>query len=859
MSSTSIEDRLEELLQRWDERQRRGEDVPAEGLCADCPELAAELRRRIDAVKELEPVLNIESTRLLRTPEDRVTGDATAGRGIPDLLSAVAVYRPQRYHAHGGLGEVLTAHQEDLDRTVALKRIRPEKLHDAARRRFVREAAITARLQHPGIVPIYGLGQDRDGPFYTMPFIEGRTLQEAIDGFHGDESLRRDPGRRALEFRGLLQRFIAVCNTMAYAHDGGVIHRDLKPSNIMLGPYGETLVLDWGLAKRVGTDDASGEVEGDAPSPGPWPDALTATGAVLGTPQYMSPEQAKGQPAGPASDVFNLGLVLYAILTGKPAFDATSLRGADPLQAMREATILPPRSLEPRLPRALDAVCLKALAARLEDRYGSAKELGEEVGRWLADEPVAAYREPWPARLARWARRNRTLVTTTMGMMILLIPGLATSLFLIARERDVAREQRRIALDKSREADVQRLRAEQRARQARKAVDTMYTQVAVRWFFEQPAKAEIERDFLVQALKFYQELASEQKDDPEVRWALARAYFYVAKIEVALSGPDEAVANYHRAIDIASTLAAEEPNRAEFQRTLAACYINMGVIFAENGRTQEAEDVFRRVVAIGQSLVDAEPGQALDRHYLIIGSVDLGGALETEGRSPEAQEVYRRAIRVTESMLAASPRSADLREKLAYVLYNLGVAMLNEHHTEEAVRTFRRAARIFDELRAEHIASSKRKTRHGLEDVGNVHYGLGRALEAAGDLSEAKDEFTNALAFWNESVADFAGPAETIPRIGLARTQFALADLTESGRSEALREAALSMIKDLMVRSPKCPALDGVLAQALNSRAGGPAARGKLHAVFAHVDYDGTSISNDTQPNHQSPEHPERR
>ena len=114
-------------------------------------------------------------------------------------------------------------------------------------------------------MPIYGLGQDKDGPFYTMPFIEGRTLQEAIDAFHGDEASGRDPGRRGLEFRGLLQRFIAVCNTMAYAHDQGVMHRDLKPSNIMLGPYGETLVMDWGLAKRLGTDEPAARPKGTHP------------------------------------------------------------------------------------------------------------------------------------------------------------------------------------------------------------------------------------------------------------------------------------------------------------------------------------------------------------------------------------------------------------------------------------------------------------------------------------------------------------------------------------------------------------------------------------------------------------------
>ncbi len=142
-----------------------------------------------------------------------------------------------------------------------------------------------------------------------------------------------------------------MCNTIAYAHDEGVLHRDLKPSNIMLGPYGETLVMDWGLAKQVGGDDPADGPGGDGPSPNPFPEDLTATGAVLGTPQYMSPEQAKGEPTGPAGDIFNLGLILYAILTGRPAFAGDSFRGADPLGPVRDAAIEPPRQRDPSLPR----------------------------------------------------------------------------------------------------------------------------------------------------------------------------------------------------------------------------------------------------------------------------------------------------------------------------------------------------------------------------------------------------------------------------------------------------------------------------------------------------------------------------
>ncbi len=288
------------------------------------PELAAEVRRRIEALQAMDSALDTDVDELRSTPGDRDRRGAGPDRGPPEVSRATAVYHPRGHHRHGGLGVVFTAHQEELDRTVALKRIRPDKFHDLARRRFLREAALTARLQHPGIVPIYGLGHDDGGPFYTMPFIEGQTLQEAVEAFHGDESLRRDPGRQSLQFRGLLQRFITACNTMAYAHDQGVVHRDLKPSNLMLGPYGETLVMDWGLAKRFGPEDAAAEDSGDLPSPGPSPEDVTATGEVLGTPQYMSPEQARGEPAGPAGDVFSLGLVLYAILTGKSAYEESS-------------------------------------------------------------------------------------------------------------------------------------------------------------------------------------------------------------------------------------------------------------------------------------------------------------------------------------------------------------------------------------------------------------------------------------------------------------------------------------------------------------------------------------------------------
>jgi tRNA A-37 threonylcarbamoyl transferase component Bud32 len=226
----------------------------------------------------------------------------------PDGAVRYQVLRP---HARGGLGEVFVALDQELHREVALKEIDATHADDPhSRGRFVREAEITGGLEHPGVVPVYGLGRHADGrPFYAMRFIRGETLKDAIARFH--ESPGHGLGHGDLEFRQLLGRFMAVCNAVAYAHSRGVIHRDLKPSNVMLGHYGETLVVDWGLAKAVGRDPAEDGARPAEPTLVPVlaeGSSATRTGAALGTPAYMSPEQAAGRldQLGPASDVYSL-------------------------------------------------------------------------------------------------------------------------------------------------------------------------------------------------------------------------------------------------------------------------------------------------------------------------------------------------------------------------------------------------------------------------------------------------------------------------------------------------------------------------------------------------------------------------
>jgi serine/threonine protein kinase len=310
----STNTQLEELLLRWEELREQGREATPEELCRDCPELRPLLEERVRLLRGMGAAFGT-----LATTDQAAPGPAGAGAACapPESFQTQSHFRLVRFHAQGGLGEVLLVQDEDLRRDVALKRIVPTRAPLAQRQhRFLREAELTARLEHPGVVPVYGLGQDAAGcPCYVMRFIEGQTLRQAIEQFHAAAAPGQRPAERGRALRPLLSRFVAVCNTVAYAHSRGVVHRDLKPANILLGPYGETLVVDWGLAKRVGVEEAEDEQEESGPAT-----QQTQTGAVLGTPSYMSPEQAagRGREVGPAADIYSLGATFYTLLTGHP-------------------------------------------------------------------------------------------------------------------------------------------------------------------------------------------------------------------------------------------------------------------------------------------------------------------------------------------------------------------------------------------------------------------------------------------------------------------------------------------------------------------------------------------------------------
>jgi WD40 repeat protein/tRNA A-37 threonylcarbamoyl transferase component Bud32 len=369
----------------------------------------------------------------------------------PSCAVGAATSEGQRFHvlrphARGGLGQVFVALDSELNREVALKQIVDHHADDkTSRTRFMVEAEITGRLEHPGIVPVYGLGTSENGrPYYAMKLIRGDSLKEAIARFHADGVSKRHPGRPALELRKLLRRFLDVCNAIDYAHGRGVLHRDIKPANIILGKHGETFVVDWGLAKATGKGEPGSDERTLLPSSAGG-SAETLPGSALGTPAYMSPEQAVGdlEHLGPRSDVYSLGATLYCLLTGKQPFEGEI---EEVLRAVQKGDFQAPRSLDPNIARPLEAVCLKAMALKPEERYATARALAEDIEHWMADEPVVARGETMAARLGRWGRHHKPVVAGAVVLGLATLVGLTVGVFLLDQEQHKTEAQRQVAV-----------------------------------------------------------------------------------------------------------------------------------------------------------------------------------------------------------------------------------------------------------------------------------------------------------------------------------------------------------------------------------------------------------------------------
>ncbi len=628
------------------------------------PDELAGQRVRCRGCRRILPIpANTAATLALPDPGGRSNGPpaetlgAPPPSGSPGGVPNVAGYEILGELGRGGMGVVYKARHLGLNRTVALKMVLAGGHAGAAElARFRSEAEAVAQLQHPNIVQIHDVGEQDGLPFFSLEYVEGGSLAQALAG-------KPLPPRKAAE----LIETVALAVQAAHGHN--IVHRDLKPANVLLTPDGTPKVTDFGLAKRL--DEGGGQ---------------TRTGAIMGTPSYMAPEQAagKGKEVGPAADVHALGALLYECLTGRPPYLADA--PLDTLWQVLHSEPVPPRQLQPKVPRDLETVCLKCLRKDPNKRYASALALAKDLQRFLKGEPIRARPVSAWSRCLKWARRRPAaaalLGVTTLAVLLLLGGGLWYNAELQTALGDARRQQQR---------------AEGTLRRALEGVDRLTRVTPERMALMAKQLTDERRQQLRDALELCEGFIPEGGTNPAARRERGRAYLRLAILHLLLGELPQAEQDCRVALDTFGTLAAEFPDAPDHGDDLARAKAQFGHILLSSGRRPAAEIAYRKALQLAERAVARRPGaaarQLLAEIHRHLGILALAG-----GQFPEAEKSWRKDREIYEALAREHPEVANYRSMGAVVRVNLATLYLNSERLDEAEKSLREASAIVQGL-----------------------------------------------------------------------------------------------------------------------------------------------------------------
>ena len=728
--------------------------------------------------------------------------------GLPPLpLVADSLYKTDKEIARGGMGRIVAAEDRRLGRPVALKELLDPTGEQITR--FQREALITARLQHPGIVPVYEAGTWPSGePFFAMKLVSGRPLDKVI------AEATTLPARLAL-----LPRIAAACDAMAYAHSQRIIHRDLKPGNVLMGDFGETVVIDWGLAKDLDAVDSPESANRQPRSSRKSESAietasstLTVAGAVMGTPAYMSPEQARGEPVDQRTDVFALGAMLYHVLCGAPPYNART--ATDVIASAALGRVVPMKEREKRTPRELVAIVERAMAPSVHDRYPTAGELAEELRRFLTGQLVDAHRYTRLQKLGRVVKRHRAAFTIGAIATVGFVVGGSLAVGRIVAERDRAQREERIAT--TRKVAAERL------------IDYMFTHVQTQ--LTAIGRLDLMAGLGAEVKRYYDKLTKIPGGMPiEDERRMAAAIELIGRAEHTSGKPDQALATWAEARDkLVGLIATDQGPRTFRLRTMIAKLdFESGSIYLERGKTDAAMKYFDDARSEYDKLQKEEPTS----RELMLGAAEnhdqLGDLYRREGKIDQAFDEYNEAKALRDRATSqGNGKVTDEVLALSTSHLKIGSIYVNRGESQMALDEYKTALRLRTS-----VLESTPDNVEVQKAVLDVEEQLAQLEASVGDDKGAIETYrraipvTQALSRRDPTNTDWEYQRGNM----LADLGFALIDNGEFKEGVAQIEAAIEVQKDLVARDPKSTRYQIALSRSFTRD-------GDAHVYFGQTD-----------------------